>query len=279
MASNQENEIITSGSSFGNLLFTTVRIETEGEDGLGSGTGFIFSYQYDKLNDTPLLITNRHVVEGKHTGRIYFLQSVDESLTAAYAKKAFQFLFTEFQEHWFFHPDPTIDLCVLPLSIWLYKALKEKNVRIFLRAIKKDLVPNTDQLDAIEDVYMVGYPNAIMDDVNHLPIIRKGITATPWHANYKGRHEFLIDASVFPGSSGSPIFLIDQQWNSLNRIYFLGVLSSGYFRSETNEVVRTSIPTASRKVVNYQEMIDLGVAIKSSVVLDLVNAWHENFSG
>ena len=45
------------------------------------------------------------------------------------------------------------------------------------------------------------------DQVNLIPITRTGMTATPLQLDYDGRPSFLIDASVFPGSSGSPVFV------------------------------------------------------------------------
>lgn len=272
---------ITTGSTAGNLLFSTVRIDTMGPGGGGAGTGFIFRYQPSGSSNSPqgvpLLITNRHVVEGAHVGNVTFLRAADESLSAAVAGETFTFNFTEFPKHWFYHPDPSIDLCLLPLALWLKHAQQKHGVTVFLRALTEDLIPKPDQLDAVEDVYMVGYPNGLMDDVNYIPVVRKGITATPWHADYKGRAEFVIDASVFPGSSGSPVLLIDRPWEPLNRLFFLGVLSSGYFRTTHNEIVRTAVPVGRQSVVEIQEMIDLGIAIKSTCVLDLVRAWAKGF--
>ena len=40
-----------------------------------------------------------------------------------------------------------------------------------------------------------------------MPILRRGTTATPIALNFEGRPEFLIDAAVYPGSSGSPVFV------------------------------------------------------------------------
>src|SRR5437763_136516 len=37
-----------------------------------------------------------------------------------------------------------------------------------------------------------------------------GVTANPLQADYDGRPVFLIDASVFPGSSGSPVVICNQ---------------------------------------------------------------------
>jgi len=277
-------KLITTGSTAGNLLFSTVRIDTIGTAGCGSGTGFIFRYDQNFSAESnvgvPVLITNRHVVEGFDIGKVTFLQSVDESLSAAVAGKTFTFTFTDFPQHWFFHPDPSVDLCLLPLAGWLRRIKDNRDISIFMRSLTEDLIPNGDDLlDAVEDVYMVGYPNGIMDDVNYIPVVRKGVTATPWHSDYKGRAEFVVDVSVFPGSSGSPILLIDRPWTPLKRLFFLGVLTSGYFRTSHNEVISTKAPTALSSVIELQEMIDLGIAIKSTCVLDLVRSWATSYFG
>ncbi len=62
-------------------------------------------------------------------------------------------------------------------------------------------------IDAFEESMFIGYSSGLWDDVNLIPITSKGITATPILINFQGKNEFLIDASAFPGSSGSPVFL------------------------------------------------------------------------
>jgi hypothetical protein len=61
-----------------------------------------------------------------------------------------------------------------------------------------------ENISAIEDIYMVGYPIALWDPYNVLPLARKGVTATPYKYDFNGKKEFLVDISVFEGSSGSP---------------------------------------------------------------------------
>ena len=83
-----------------------------------------------------------------------------------------------------------------------------------------------EQLEAIEEVVLIGYPAGIRDPAHLTPIARKGITATPPAWDYGGRPTFLVDASVFHGSSGSPVFSRDidatrPSWK------LLGVVSGG----------------------------------------------------
>src|SRR5260370_20655967 len=62
-------------------------------------------------------------------------------------------------------------------------------------------------IDAFEEIIFIGYSSGLWDEVNLIPITRKGITATPILIDFQGKKQFLISASVFPGSSGSPVFL------------------------------------------------------------------------
>ena len=86
-----EGTFLTIGSFAASLYFTAVRIETEGPDGKGAGTSFVFGHQPrdDGLIEIPMLVTNRHVVEGAEVGRIVFLEATDETLSAAKLGKKF----------------------------------------------------------------------------------------------------------------------------------------------------------------------------------------------
>lgn len=53
---------------------------------------------------------------------------------------------------------------------------------------------------------MVSYPIGLIDNINNFPIFRRGITASHPGLSFKVKPEFLIDASCWPGSSGSSVF-------------------------------------------------------------------------
>ena len=113
--------------------------------------------------------------------------------------------------------------------------MKQEGKDIFFISIPKSLFPTQEQLkeiSAIEDIVFVGYPNAIRDEVNLSPIIRRGITATPVDRDYENKPIFLIDASVFGGSSGSPVFIFNQGSYAHKggltmgtRVMFLGIVA------------------------------------------------------
>lgn len=141
-----------------------------------------------------------------------------------------------------------------------------------------------ESLDALEDVVFIGYPNGIWDTQNYLPIIRRGITATPIMIDFQNAPQFLVDASVFPGSSGSPVFLYNtgtyQQKNGAtvvgSRVLFLGVIASVFYREDTGRIEMMAVPTAAVPVAVFQQMINLGVVFKARTILEVVEIFISN---
>ena len=73
-----------------------------------------------------------------------------------------------------------------------------------------DLIINvTDykSISDIEDIIFVWYPDWIYDKANNRPIVRKGLDGISVKYNFEGKPLFLIDASVYGGASGSPVYL------------------------------------------------------------------------
>lgn len=240
------------------LLFTTIPIVVERDEGDPiSGTGFFYSIPLkDKPNQTvPFIVTNRHVVE---TGKQAFFEFIERSgaepklgspIRAVVPRDAL----TKFIS-------PTADLAAVPVGEFMSQ-LEQNQKPVFMRAISPDLIPKPDVLEslaAVEDVTFIGYPGGLRDTKNLLPLIRRGITATPVWSDFQGEPVFLVDAGVFPGSSGSPVFLLNQGTYVTpgglsigNRLLFLGVLSEAF--------VGQSSPIA-------RAFLGLGKVVKSHVL-------------
>jgi hypothetical protein len=154
-------------------------------------------------------------------------------------------------------------------------------VELYYQVIDTATVPDestVSALDALEEVLFVGYPNGVWDQINLMPILRRGITATPLMLNFEGRAEFLIDAAVYPGSSGSPVFMRVPEHSlarqrSADRFLFLGVVAAVFFREEANHLVSAPVPANNNGTVMGSEMIDLGLVIKSRAVVELIDAY------
>lgn len=159
--------------------------------------------------------------------------------------------------------------------------MRESGVEVFFRQVSTNNIPIEDQLqeiDAFEEIVFVGYPNGIWDRRNFIPIMRKGTTATPYSIDYEGEQKFLIDASVFGGSSGSPVFIYQSGTYGVKaaparvgtKFYFVGVVASVYFKTAAHEVLSLPIPTNMRNFALDKEMIDLGIVFKAQTVCETI---------
>lgn len=265
-------------SVFENILFTTVRIEaTLPNNSISTGTGFIFNH-VNNNKQYLFVVTNKHVIKNSTEGKLTFNQSEDERPILG---KIFTIGYTNFENQWIGHPEQDIDIAIMPFAPVLNE-LSNRGIKIFFKSITPNLIPSDKQLreeiDAVEDIVFVGYPSDIYDRRNLLPIVRRGITATPISVDFEGKPAFLIDASLFPGSSGSPVFLCNigsysPKGKGLvagSRVFFLGVVASVFIRKNLNTIELIDIPTGKIPVVTTTQMVDLGIVYKSIVIKELI---------
>lgn len=264
------------------LLFSTLRIVATREGGLESvGTGFIVYHEWAQDAKGPFLVTNKHVVQETTTGHLTFTQmdnSTEELLPAFGSSTSISLSGAMWQ--WTGHPSDEIDVAVLPLAPTLAE-LRRGIEKPFYKSISTQIMVGRSELaslDAVEEVIFVGYPSGIFDQINNLPIFRKGITATPPSVDYEGMPIFLIDASVFPGSSGSPVFIYNNgYWSTRDgtpmvgqRIFCLGVLGKVYYNEDNNVLRLEEVLASVRPIVKTTQMIDLGIVYKSRTVIETI---------
>jgi hypothetical protein len=244
------------------LLFTAVPIWIESTSGqTSSATAFIYNVPLpDKPEQSvPLLVTNHHVVDGAKRALIELVEregdqpnrekrirvELDRAVLAQSASV-------------------DLDLAILPLGPVLNQ-LEMSGRPAFFRAVTPDIIPTVDvlaDLAAMEEVVFIGYPSGLRDEKNANPLIRRGITSTPVWNDFQGRPTFLIDAGVFPGSSGSPVFILNQGSYATkdalvvgSRLLFLGVISHAIIQS--NERGNT--------------FLGLGQVVRSSAIRDFID--------
>jgi len=263
------------------LLFSTVRIETELRSGVETcGTGFVFMYHVGERR-YPFMVTNKHVVEDAVKGRVYFHRGSNGKPLLG-GGRGHVFDVDGLAGIWHGHPDDNIDVSVATL-VPMLSHLEQQGHEVFYKEIASDIIPTVEQLDAfetLEEVVFVGYPNAIWDRQNLLPIMRRGATATPINVDFEGQRVFLIDASVFPGSSGSPVFLHTRGpylhemgmtvRSTETQLFFLGIVARALFRENSNKVEMLPEPVLDVPGTISREMIDLGVVFKASTIVEAV---------
>ncbi len=269
-------------STMEQLCFSTVRIETNDTTGNGySGTGFFFNLTIDE-KVVPLIVTNKHVVQGMTKGR-FILTERDKDGGPMYKQHFPISIDVGFEKHWIMHPDPQVDICIMPINPIIELVHQQYNKSFFFIPFENSLIPSKEQLgeiDIAEDIIMIGYPNGLWDSVNNMPIVRRGIMATNIQFNHNGKREFVIDAACFPGSSGSPVILFNKggytdkqgnlQWGN-GRLMLLGVLYAGPQLTVTGDIKVVTIPNIQQKAMSVSHIPNnLGYIIKSDTILDFI---------
>ena len=257
------------------VLFTTVPIEGE-----LVGTSFVVNHRWsEKRPDLGyFLVTNKHIVGKSKTGRVTLTVVGDDDSRNPHR---FEVPY-EVWSLWRPHPDREVDVCVLSLFALLKCLDLPEGIKgLDYQWIDTKLAPDDEtalDIGLVEEILFVGYPSGISDQTHNLPVARRGITATPATVDYEGRPVFLVDASVYPGSSGSPVFIYNTDgWTNGSgtlvaggRVVFLGVLAAVLYREEDGTIEFGEVPAALRARVSTKQMIDLGVVFKARTVEEAI---------
>lgn len=260
------------------IMYSTLQIEMldAKRNTIGAASGFLYNFSKGNEENFMLhaLVTNRHVLERCAFIKVFFTSAKEngdpdnENIVTVVMDTS----------NTIFHPDSKIDLAILPLFPALSAITQTKN-RVFYRTISGDLIPSAEvwkSLDAVEDVLMVGYPQGLRDTANNLPIFRRGITATHPAFNYLGSPSFMIDIACFPGSSGSPVFILNEKGyhDKMNnriqlgaiRLLFLGIQYAAPIFDKCGEIIR--IQSTETKIVSKTQLtLNLGIVVKSTELL------------
>ena len=79
--------------------------------------------------------------------------------------------------------------------------------------------------------------------------------------DFNGRGQIVIDAQVFPGQSGSPVFVVSGYQCSL-----LGVVFQTMVKDSQLQILPTNIPR-----IKVQQILGLGIVIKQRHVIELID--------
>jgi hypothetical protein len=252
------------------ILYSTLKLTTfKGDCKEAEGTGFFYQVGLDENKAAPLIITNKHVLNDadKVVARCHV--SRDESPSGDHVECEIE-INSNFVIS---HPDPDVDLCAIQFGKAKNEAEAAGTPILFITLSDSNIPGESDwkNFDAIEDVLMTGCPNGLYDETNNLPIVRRGITATPLANKYNGRDEFIIDMACFPGSSGSPVFVlnrngyVDRRTDSYSvgrgRFFLVGILHAGPTINSVGQITMTK-----SQHFEFSTMMHLGFVIRSTAL-------------
>ena len=261
------------------VQLTTIRIETEIPNGKSTGTGFFLSLKNNKSDNThvPVIVTNKHVVKNAIKGKLRFsLKDADGNQIKG---QYFDLIINDFEKLWIMHPEVDIDLCILPIAN-IHREIQKANKDLFYTIMTVDDIPSSTEIEnefsRIEDITVVGYPDGIWDAYNNMPITRRGVTATPLHVDFENSPRFLIDAAIYGGSSGSPVFVFNQGSYTKpdgglyagTRLKLVGVVYAVAQHKVTGDLEIVDIPAAKTPVSKTLIPNNLGVVIHARKLLD-----------
>ena len=264
---------------------STVYIQTVDKQGVGhSATSFIYVFFQDSGKGYPALVTNKHVFVNQVQG--FIVLTLKPELQAPPRLPYVVINISNFASHWIGHPDPNVDLGFMLLEPILRQAGHEFS-DFDASFVTQTIIPTDSVLaafDPVSDVIVVGYPAGAFDTDRNLPIFRRGITATQPSYDFQGENAFLIDCAIWPGSSGSPVFIY---YNGVvpgrsgmsygTECYFIGIVAE-VLRATAEEVITPVIangtivaPPAKQETPEDALVLSpdgLGLCITSQVIFD-----------
>lgn len=254
------------------MMFSTVRLESE--DG-SSGTGFFFNYNIDgKI--VPVLITNKHVVNNNPAEKMKFqLHLCDNDNSSVSIDDSFM---VTYQNEWYFHS--VHDLCFTFVNPLFDEVHRLTGKSVYSIPITEDIIYDSNkllELSALEQVVMVGYPNGLWDQFHNFPLFRRGYTSAHPAFDFNREGIGVVDMSCVNGSSGSPIFILDEvgyldkntnAYKLQERIIFLGILFEGPQATSIGEIVNIDVKMQQKTVSIGKSLINLGYYIKSYELIE-----------
>lgn len=186
------------------------------DNGSSCGTGFFFDRR-SPVELQPLgqlirrngqwLVTNRHVILGDPDKEV-FPNELSYSIRTFQGNKIewdeIRIDRSELLKRVKFHTASSIDIATIDiLDLQVDRMHKKEGVSWF--SVCADDFPDNKgiTIETADDVLVIGYPRLYYDEANKFPIIKRGMISTRWNSYFNNHPYFLIDAKLFPGSSGS----------------------------------------------------------------------------
>lgn len=257
------------------LAYSTTLVKVSLKDGIGSGTGFFVNLVRQDGSKELVLVTNKHVIEGAIKINLVITLK-DPHVRYPNSTQTIDMI----NQKWIHHPDDNIDLCCLKLSA-IRKFVEQKDgVEWMIEPYEVSQIATHGDLAKYypaDETFAIGYPDGLRDNRNNQPLFRRGVLAVIPSLNFNGEEQFVVDMSIYPGSSGSPVVDIAHGLQDEGEGVFaylqhegeaklLGVISKTFIHGVDGRV--SVVPAATKLSAHMEIPNNLGLAIKAYKVLD-----------
>lgn len=225
------------------------------------GTGVLLLYK-----NVYIIVTCKHVAMNLQT-KVTFtnLFATVNKADGTKSRKSIDAIHSKYSLHWFYHHNDGVDIAVSPVAI-------EENIDD-IKLLTLDLFEDFEQMPVGDEVFFLGYPLGLgIDTVTKLsPLVRGGLISLKLQDK-----SFLIDANVYPGSSGSPVFYkpvlatrnqTNMEIGHLRALKFLGIVSS----SIPSQEYAISAHTGRIRTI-FEENSGLGVVQSASIIKEVLDS-------
>lgn len=249
------------------LITTLIENLTDDE----TGTGFLVQKPHTEQGKLKfLLFSNKHVFWGKKDKdnlsakkkiQITLHKSVDGSENLG-DRHRFVIDMDRKGQGYYDHPNIQVDVACANISDAF-----NKNINLKVKAVSFDDASDLDRTKIYsgERVLFVGYPIGFYDVKNFLPVCRTGTIASIPSVDFNGLPQILIDAQVFPGSSGSPVFTVNN-----GRYKLLGIISDGFHKEI--DFTETIIASNANNIIKIpREWVGLGLLFTVDSIKEVYN--------
>lgn len=203
-----------------NLYGLTTLIECGTAQFKSQGSGFYYNEispkdpniddgQWREIKGT-YLITNRHVALPKinecEVLPDYFIFNLREVVDDKVEWVPITLSQEQLKQRLLLHNNNDVDVVAIKVDDVIIDLVSHNSDRSFIigGSLSNDNLPINSpiKIDVTSDIIVASYPRGFYDITNKFPIVKSGIISSGWGLQFNSMPVFLIDAQLFPGSSG-----------------------------------------------------------------------------
>ena len=226
------------------------------------------------------LVTNRHValpkVNDKEILPDTFIFNLRQIVNDEVQWLPISLNQAEYQRRLKLHSNADIDVALIDVGDLIMEKIKSGVSVMNYAGVTSEHLPQNSQtsINVGDDILVAGYPRGFYDMKNKFPIVKSGVIASKWGSHFNGNPYFLIDAKLFPGSSGSVVLTKPQyvavineklMYNKNGAYIFLGIFSG--------EPIRKNAPIELEDMtIVKKDSYNVGIVWYSQLVPEIISS-------